>query len=196
LPPAASALGTRRALLFGALGASLFGANPSPSNADQQTAEIIESWRVKNPKTSETPRSWSGRYFDPKHPGCKRQISVTSRGLDLFLNDAVGADGCLKGDPQKNYVLPTKFEAKKDTLTIDFSRKGGPKAVVAKFEDDGKFGKLVFPDGNKWTKMTPPSADLLEGYGTWHGGDELSGEKAYSKNKGDGKSAIKNIEML
>jgi hypothetical protein len=178
LPPAA---GGRRAMIFGAIGASLLGAS-SPSNADSITTDTIKDWSVQNPKKSESPRSWSGRYKDPMHPGCKRQIHVSTKGLEVFLND--GEPGCLKGEAQKKYILPTKYEAKKDTLSIDFSKKGGPKAVIAKYEDDGKLGKLVFPDGNKWTRISPPSPDILEGRGTWQGGAELSGDAAQTKNKG------------
>lgn len=32
---------------------------------------------------------------------------------------------------------------------IDFSPKGGPDKLLAKYEDGG----IVFPDGNKWTKV-------------------------------------------
>jgi len=40
-----------------------------------------------------------------------------------------------------NYTIFLKF--------IDFSPKGGPEKLLAKYEDGG----IVFPDGNKWTKV-------------------------------------------
>jgi hypothetical protein len=40
---------------------------------------------------------------------------------------------------------------------IDFSPKGGPSKLSAKFEDGG----IVFPDGNKWTKLPYVTKDRL-----------------------------------
>lgn len=38
----------------------------------------------------------------------------------------------------------------KDTAALDFSSKGGPAGVKGTWDGDG----IVFPDGNKWTKVT------------------------------------------
>ena len=40
----------------------------------------------------------------------------------------------------------------KEEATIDFSSKGGPKDLVGKWDGSG----IVFPDGNKWTKVVNP----------------------------------------
>lgn len=68
-----------------------------------------------------------------------------------------GYDG--KGPDKACTDRPTREELWKVTgkvgrsnvdAVIDFSPKGGPKDLTAKFESGG----IVFPDGNKWTKVS------------------------------------------
>eukprot|EP00933_Yihiella_yeosuensis_P051567 TRINITY_DN4952_c0_g1_i3.p2 TRINITY_DN4952_c0_g1~~TRINITY_DN4952_c0_g1_i3.p2 ORF type:complete len:103 (+),score=18.93 TRINITY_DN4952_c0_g1_i3:335-643(+) len=94
--------------------------------------------------------SWTGRYLDPQHPGCKREIQVTGKGLIVYGAD--GNPGCLKGGLLTRWELEKKYSPGSDALLIDFSPKGGPKDVPAKYIAEGDFGALLFPDGNKWIR--------------------------------------------
>merc|ERR1719313_387814 len=79
----------------------------------------------------------AGTWYDPAHPGCTRKIQLS--GKKAFIT---GADE----DGKKWKVTG---EIKGDSLVIDFTPKGGPKDVEAKYV----IGKgLVFPDGNVWSK--------------------------------------------
>jgi len=49
-----------------------------------------------------------------------------------------------------------KFAAK-SKIFVDFSPKGGPKDVVGKWQDGG----IVFPDGNKWSKIEQEVTTLV-----------------------------------
>jgi len=42
-------------------------------------------------------------------------------------------------------------------LQVDFSPKGGPADVVGKWKDGG----IVFPDGNKWSKIEKEITTLV-----------------------------------
>ena len=71
------------------------------------------------------------------------------------LVEVTGYDG--KGDSKVCTDRPTREDLWKVTGTIkssnsaviDFSPKGGPSNLLATYEDGG----IVFPDGNKWTKV-------------------------------------------
>mmetsp|Transcript_19432 Transcript_19432/g.42456 ORF Transcript_19432/g.42456 Transcript_19432/m.42456 type:complete len:166 (-) Transcript_19432:136-633(-) len=92
--------------------------------------------------------SWPGRYLDPNHPGCKREVSVEYEGI--VIEGADGEPGCLRGEKQTPWRLAVKpSPTKADELLIDFSPKGGPKDLVGKWDGDG----ILFPDGNKWKKV-------------------------------------------
>ena len=47
----------------------------------------------------------------------------------------------------------------KNEAVIDFSPKGGPADLLAKISDDGT--GIVFPDGNKWTKVVDGTPERL-----------------------------------
>eukprot|EP00933_Yihiella_yeosuensis_P063517 TRINITY_DN66695_c0_g1_i1.p1 TRINITY_DN66695_c0_g1~~TRINITY_DN66695_c0_g1_i1.p1 ORF type:complete len:170 (-),score=33.67 TRINITY_DN66695_c0_g1_i1:360-869(-) len=83
-----------------------------------------------------------GYYRDPNHPQFSRRIDYdyTETLIFVFGKD-VGYE--------KEFELPVKWEPGSDSITIDFSAKGGPKEMVAKWEGDG----FRFPDGNKWTRL-------------------------------------------
>jgi len=79
----------------------------------------------------------AGTWNDPAHPGCTRKIKLA--GKTAFIT---GAD-----EDGKKWEV--RGEIKGDSLVIDFTPKGGPKDVEAKYV----IGKgLVFPDGNVWSK--------------------------------------------
>lgn len=117
------------------------------------------SWEaVLDPTKTDSARAWQGRYADPNHPGCKREILSAMSGMIVRIVD--GEPGCLQGEKLKFYELQTTWPGKPtDKLDIDFSPKGGPKKVTAKYLAEGKFGALLFPDGNKWVRLSPGSTN-------------------------------------
>merc|ERR1711935_406370 len=77
--------------------------------------------------------------------------------------EVVGYDGKSKKSKTCTGDRPTRKDLWKvegtvkssDTAFIDFSPKGGPVKLLAKYEDGG----IVFPDGNKWTKVVRGTPD-------------------------------------
>ncbi|CAE7498278.1 DRG2 [Symbiodinium natans] len=94
---------------------------------------------------------WLGYYSDPQHPMCPRKIVYE---YDLYKTATImvvggdGDPGCEK-KVSKRWTAKVDFKAGSDSITIDFSKKGGPADVVGKWDKDG----IVFPDGNKWKKI-------------------------------------------
>lgn len=89
--------------------------------------------------------SIAGVYTDPNHPKGYRVVRETKGGVAITLQD----------DPHSEIIdITAKAKANKKngetTLTIDFSKKGGPKNISGVFKD----GKISFPDGNSWPKAT------------------------------------------
>lgn len=82
-----------------------------------------------------------GIYSDPNHPTGYRIVRVTKSGK-VYVT--------LQDDPKGDIV---EVEGLKKVgsgyITIDFSPKGGPKDIMAAVKVD----KLVFMDGNTWTKL-------------------------------------------
>lgn len=141
----------------GAAGAALMAAQPPPA------AAAVAKTGASSPFT--------GFYDDPNHPGCLRQVKVVGakirgdgtrspypvvevKGYDGKGGDKVCADR--PGTYKDLWALEGKLKSDKEAL-IDFSPKGGPANLLAKFEDNG----IVFPDGNKWTKVALGTPDRL-----------------------------------
>ena len=121
---------------------------------------------------------FTGEYDDPNHPGCLRSIKVegATMGPDGRRNrkpQAIvkGVDGnsCSSAPElgevwrlvgEVNEIPPSRGEEREipATIKIDFSPKGGPKDLVGKWEDVGS-GRIVFPDGNAWTKVPKGTPD-------------------------------------
>jgi len=127
---------------------------------------------------------FTGEYDDPGHPGCLRSVKVVGakvgpdgrkertpaayvRGVD----NAEGTKSC-SGTPELASVwkLDGKVSEDGQSIFIDFSPKGGPKNLVGKYDDLGGDAGIVFPDGNKWTKVAggtpsrrPPAVTLNSG---------------------------------
>jgi len=79
----------------------------------------------------------SGTWNDPAHPGCTRKIAVN--GSKAFIS---GAD-----EDGKKWKVTGEVKGK--SIIVDFTPKGGPADIEAKYV----IGKgLVFPDGNVWSK--------------------------------------------
>jgi len=81
---------------------------------------------------------FDGYYSDPNHPGMERRVYTEDCGTKVKGTD----------DGETFWLLPA--EVKEDTILIDFSPKGGPPDLEGKWDGTG----IVFPDGNKWTKVT------------------------------------------
>merc|ERR1712232_614312 len=97
---------------------------------------------------------WAGFYNDPEHPGCKRLVIMqdTTKAL-INGRDRVDGKKCKRlGTVEQSFSLKGIVKSEgSDEMVIDFSPKGGPPDLVGKFVDNG----ILFPDGNKWTKLTP-----------------------------------------
>ena len=64
---------------------------------------------------------------------------------------------CTEPPEKRDAVWVVKGELKNDKAVLDFSSKGGPSNLLAKYEDGG----IVFPDGNKWTKVFEGTPERL-----------------------------------
>ena len=105
---------------------------------------------------------FTGDYDDPNHPNCLRQVKVVgapikadgSRPLYAIV-EVTGYDGkegetTCKDRPTRETLWKVTGKTRgKEDATLDFSSKGGPADVVGKWDGSG----IVFPDGNKWTKL-------------------------------------------
>lgn len=106
---------------------------------------------------------FNGDYDDPNHPGCLRQVKVVgapqkadgSRPLYAVV-EVTGYDGkegetTCKDRPTRQDLWKVSGKTKGgDAASLDFSSKGGPAGMEVKWDGSG----IVFPDGNKWTKLT------------------------------------------
>ena len=105
---------------------------------------------------------FTGDYDDPNHPGCLRQVKVVGAPLKAdgsrplyAVVEVTGYDG--KDGEKVCRDRPTRSDLWKvigktkggDEAFLDFSSKGGPADLVGKWDGSG----IVFPDGNKWTKL-------------------------------------------
>jgi len=102
--------------------------------------------------------NFPGRYTDPKFPGCKREI-VPQAENPLIL-DVEGQDGnpaCqyvdqrFRGEGEKTpwTAIARRDSMDADEIHFDFSSKGGPKDIIAKWDYFG----IKFADGSKWQKI-------------------------------------------
>eukprot|EP00434_Breviolum_minutum_P009499 symbB.v1.2.008363.t1/scaffold524.1/size192337/12 len=66
----------------------------------------------------------------------------------MIVEGGDGNPGCEK-KVMTTFRAPVKFTPDSDSITIDFTSKGGPADVVGKWEGNG----IAFPDGNKWKKL-------------------------------------------
>lgn len=79
----------------------------------------------------------SGVWSDPAHPGCTRKIVLQ------------GSTAIITGADEDGKPFKVRGVVDGTTITVDFTPKGGPADVAAKYV----VGKgIVFPDGNVWTK--------------------------------------------
>ena len=149
------AFGKVARIAFGVVGAT---AAVNPENANAAKALTGQA------------SQFTGFYDDPNHPGCLRSVKVVGPKLRadgtrsrIPIVEVKGFDG--KEGEKMCTSRPTRedlwsIEGKlldKDTVALDFSSKGGPAGVKGVWENDG----IVFPDGNKWTKVPFGTPDRL-----------------------------------
>ena len=92
---------------------------------------------------------FDGKYKDPNHPGCLRAIErVKATDLARVFGED-GNPGCNAGQVTKKWSLEGKIMDDDKEILIDFSKKGGPKDLVGKWNGSG----ILFPDGNLWSKL-------------------------------------------
>jgi hypothetical protein len=136
------------------VGSTIAGAAVIAANAEQAQATAAKTG-------SSSP--FTGDYEDPNHPGCLRQVKVVGAPLRADgtrsaypLIEVVGYDG-KKGEAAMCSDRPTRDDLWKiqgkmksnSEAMIDFSPKGGPSNLLGTWDGSG----IVFPDGNKWTKI-------------------------------------------
>uniref|UniRef100_A0A7S2R731 Uncharacterized protein n=1 Tax=Eucampia antarctica TaxID=49252 RepID=A0A7S2R731_9STRA len=153
LAPSKPTVGRRQ--LFGIVGSAVTAAAVMASSP-----EGAEALALKVGPAS----PFSGDYEDPNHPGCLRQVKVVGAPLkgdgtrpNTPIIEITGYDGSGKGStcteadrPSREQLWKVQGKLKSNTVaSIDFSSKGGPANLVGTFDTDG----IVFPDGNKWTKI-------------------------------------------
>jgi hypothetical protein len=153
-PPQSS----RRALLHSLVGAGLAGvvvaAAPPPAHAVKSRTGLGSVF--------------TGDYDDPNHPGCLRQVKVVGPPLRADgtrsaypVVEVKGWDGdgdsktCVER-PERSQLWSIQGKLKnKEEASFDFSPKGGPANLAGTWDGDG----IVFPDGNKWTKVLSGTPD-------------------------------------
>lgn len=142
-----------RRAFFKGLGGAVVGAAAFVGSSSSASATVAKTGAAS---------PWTGFYDDPNHVGCLRQVKVVGAPLrpngtpsPFPIVEVRGYDGpegasmCTEPPEKRDAVWVVKGELKNDKAVLDFSSKGGPSNLMAKYED----GSIVFPDGNKWTKV-------------------------------------------
>ena len=110
---------------------------------------------------------FTGEYDDPNHPGCLRSVKVVGAKLTPAGTRERSPSALVKGTDNKEgektcsgtptleevWSLQGKVNEEGDKIIIDFSPKGGPGRLVGTYDNFGGVEGIVFPDGNKWTKV-------------------------------------------
>ena len=140
--------------MFGVIGSAITGAAVVASAPGEAQATPALKVGPANPFT--------GDYDDPNHPGCLRQVKVVGAPLradgtrprypimEITGYDGNGSDKVCTERPTRADLWKIQGTVKSNTEAfIDFTPKGGPADLVGKWDGEG----IVFPDGNKWTKV-------------------------------------------
>eukprot|EP00435_Cladocopium_sp_Y103_P023235 s2833_g5.t1 len=134
VPPSEQGVSARRAALLGAVSAA------TVAGLQEEKAEAF----------GKNPSDWLGYYkdWDPQHPMCPRKIKYDPAvKTGMIVEGGDGNPGCEK-KVLTPFRAPVTFTPDSDSITIDFTSKGGPADrgpkgdVVGKWENDG----IVFPD--------------------------------------------------
>ena len=92
---------------------------------------------------------FTGKYGDPKHPNCKREIVVSSSN-QARVSGTDGTPGCPPDGSGKPWTLSGTVDG--PTILVDFSPKGGPANLKGVYDTSDPEG-IQWPDGNKWVKQ-------------------------------------------
>ena len=155
LAPSASNSAVERRKVFGIIGSAFAGAAVAASAPEQAEAAPIRTGASN---------VFTGEYDDPNHPNCLRSVKVVGAPLRADgtrpsnpIIEVTGYDGngsnnfCSEDDrPTRSDLWKIQGKMKSNTVAaLDFSPKGGPAGVTGTWDGSG----IVFPDGNKWTKV-------------------------------------------
>lgn len=103
---------------------------------------------------------FSGKYSDPKHPNCKREIAmVDSRNVKIAGTD--GSPGCPPDGSGKAWRLSGRIVGER-SLLVDFTPKGGPADLEGVYDDQASPERIAWPDGNAWTRTESRSGVDLD----------------------------------
>ncbi len=153
LAPPSTKPAMERRQVFGILGSFVAGAAVSASAPDAANAAPLKV----GPSSP-----FTGEYDDPNHPGCLRSVKVVGaplRGdgtrpanpiIEIAGYDGNGSSNVCTERPTRGDLWKIQGKVKSNTVaSIDFSPKGGPSNLTGEWDGSG----IVFPDGNKWTKV-------------------------------------------
>ena len=97
---------------------------------------------------------FTGRYSDPNHPNCLREIIVehgtTNRAYVIGTDGNPGCPPDGTGDP---WHLDGTIGDDGNSILVDFSPKGGPKDLKGVYEPSPTPG-IRWPDGNLWARKS------------------------------------------
>jgi hypothetical protein len=138
---------------------SVFGAALGSAAATLLVAESASATSAKTGQAS----PFTGDYDDPNHPNCLRQVKVVgapirgdgSRPANPII-EVTGYDGksgkTCTDRPTRDDLWKVQGSVNRNNVeaVIDFSPKGGPSNLKATYDNGG----IVFPDGNRWSKVT------------------------------------------
>ncbi|KAL7565786.1 hypothetical protein ACA910_015567 [Epithemia clementina (nom. ined.)] len=94
---------------------------------------------------------FTGKYADPKHPNCKREIVVNKGSSLAKLTGTDGSPGCPTDGSGKLWTLSGTVSG--STILVDFSPKGGPANLKGVYDTSSSPEGVQWPDGNKWSKI-------------------------------------------
>jgi len=128
----------------------------SPSQEEMPTTTALDMAGLSANATEPAPAlaanpAWEGKYADPRHVGCEREIKANGLSLTISGTEGTPGPGCGAGDTETSWAIPASIKSQESPdIVIDFSQKGGPKDLPAKWDGDG----IKFADGNKWMKLS------------------------------------------
>lgn len=99
--------------------------------------------------------TFSGKYSDPNHPSCAREIRIESVSkADIYGADAAGGEGasCDGETDVKWGPVPASYLGNR--INADFSSKGGPSDLSGKYVSSDLISQIQWEDGNAWTKLS------------------------------------------
>lgn len=119
----------------------------------QSTISIATRTGYRMTSSNNDIQQFAGSYSDPNHMNCQRDIVIKeSNSNEVVLNGADGDPHCsIDGSGTKYWKLIGMVDG--NTISVDFTPKGGPKNVIGIYEADGSSNYITWPDGNRWTKI-------------------------------------------